>query len=1211
MPVNHLLPFALPRGRTGSTGRLTVYFSPRLKEGGRLGRYNAWEDWPSTLSGLSLLVRVNGTDITPNPVGIQASSAVWRAVFAPRTPVAPHRFVDFSDTPRQPMASSDFSERILELYLGMAREHPDGPPGGDALIALATAAGLNLESEGADNSLAEAAAYRAPMKNAVDVDEPVAEPEFDFHASVSLLGHHPELLRHLGLAVDLEVPGLPANPNSVRVTAGFGGGQATEAVLVTRTTADFLALPNPNPDFSEQADGFLRLAAEKAFLSLVDPHLAAARVSAAADSVVAEDSGVLPALATRALSLVRPDLTKTFGNRTRRQAELEDLLQKQLDGVGAPVELFAEDVTIGQRFDVLDQGAWRSLFERRSDAGYLFPRDPKLAIVPAADEGWNTTLLVTEQADVRPGPTDDVLTVAPTALFRLDDAVYRWSGWSGAVPAPGEVLDGATGAPAKISANEPAADQAAQVAVDYEVVPGSLPRLRFGRTYAMRARCVDLAGNSQPLTAKEGPDAAAPPETFGRLEPVAAPVVLRRTPRPVPGVGDNPEVLVLRSDIDVLDQDVAEVDRLLFPGRVGPDLCELHGLPAGGADPGSHAELARRDALDLTKQTVTDPVSGELIAAGAARQEIGYLSDPAIGGVRLGLPGDEVAVDLADTWPKRDTVRLVVAAGAGATEVKPDPDTDVRVFVPKAGIVGVAASFSIADGLLEHFALWQRLTSGDQAELQKQISGGAHWMFTPARPLTLVHAVRRPLLAPLVDDLDGGRTLGSSAVVLDGCLIASTTSTERVTMTATWTDLVDDPTLDAPEPRSTSVELGDLLVTRSDKNEVSVESLRAELHDTKRHLASVTLEAYTSFAAYFTEEKSLTLSTSRVLLDRRGVVGGSVEVTVVKTGAKAEPGADFTVNGPNGTLLRNPRGALPVGAAVRVRYIALPISRLSTEGDAKAFPILLPNTAVPPPPVVAEVIPSLAVDAAEGTRSGQLLRVYLARPWLVTGEGEQLAVIVEDDGSSGSVVGRDPITTGTGRDLTLTGDAFPRATSVVTDGGRTVLAHPVSFDPGSGRWYADVELAAGFGYRPFLQLVVARYQPDSIGGATLSSFVTLEPVRLGVVRSTQIVRRGSLVDAIVKGTRDLDNQIDIRLEQADPSVPDPDLTWQPVGDPVRLAVVRAGEETVWSGGIEVGPAKGRLRVVVEEVEPGRRTEDKRVVNVETVVFVETVELPPL
>ena len=97
---------------------------------------------------------------------------------------------------------------------------------------------------------------------------------------------------------------------------------------------------------------------------------------------------------------------------------------------------------------------------------------------------------------------------------------------------------------------------------------------------------------------------------------------------------------------------------------------------------------------------------------------------------------------------------------------------------------------------------------------------------------------------------------------------------------------------------------------------------------------------------------------------------------------------------------------------------------------------------------------------------------------------------------------------------------------------------------------------------------------------------------------------------IIKGTKDLDNQIDVRLEQADPSVPDPDLTWQPLGDPVRLAVVRAGEETVWSGSLDPGSAKGRLRVVVEEVEPGRRTEAQAVVDVETVVFVETVELPP-
>ena len=254
---------------------------------------------------------------------------------------------------------------------------------------------------------------------------------------------------------------LPANPTQVSVSTGFGGGQALEVELVTRTTADFLARPNPDPDHNEQAGGFLRLAAEKAFLSIVDPHLAASRVGAAADAVVGEDSGVLPALATRALSLVRPDLTKTFLNRTERQAELEDELQDNLTAGGPPVVLFAEDMTIGQRFDVLDQGVWRSLFERRSDIGYTFPRATGLAIVPGPDEGWNTTMLVTEQSDVRPEPNPDTdQPITPTALFRLDDAVYRWSGWSGAAPAPGGVLDGATGAPAKLSPNEPAADQA-------------------------------------------------------------------------------------------------------------------------------------------------------------------------------------------------------------------------------------------------------------------------------------------------------------------------------------------------------------------------------------------------------------------------------------------------------------------------------------------------------------------------------------------------------------------------------------------------------------------------------------------------------------------------------------------------------------------------------------------------------------------------------
>jgi hypothetical protein len=183
-----------------------------------------------------------------------------------------------------------------------------------------------------------------------------------------------------------------------------------------------------------------------------------------------------------------------------------------------------------------------------------------------------------------------------------------------------------------------------------------------------------------------------------------------------------------------------------------------------------------------------------------------------------------------------------------------------------------------------------------------------------------------------------------------------------------------------------------------------------------------------------------------------------------------------------------------------------------------------------------------------------------------------------------------------------------RAVDPAIDGVHDIAAHEVSFDSESGRWYADIELGPGFGYRPFLRMTLARFQPDSIGAA-LSSFVTLDPVRLGVVRQTSVTRTGNLVDVVVSGSKDLDNQIIATLEQADKTITDPDLRWQPVGKPVRLDRSQGGAKVTWKGALDLTGADP-LRVVIEELEPGRRTEGRTVVPVETVVFVEVVELPP-
>ncbi len=1234
MPVRHLLPFALPTGRTGRIGRLTVYLSPRLKEKGRLRDYPEFLDWPATLtSRLGLQVRIDGAVVSHRVVSAPPSSDVWTAVFGPRAPVNAHRFVDFSATVIQPMATSDFSTAVLDLYVRAAREHPDGPPGGGELLALARAAGL-LDGSGSDpepGSLAEAEAYRAPMDDP-DTGEPEA-PGFDVHASISLLGHHPELLRQLGLAIDLEVD-LSAAPTRVSVTTGYGGpgGLALEAGLVTMTTANFLAQPNPDPTLTEQDDGFLTLAAEKAFLSIVDPHLAASRLTQATRQARRHDEGSLPALATRALTLVRPDLTSAYANRTKRQAELEKKLRANLTAAGPPVQLFAEDLSIGQRLDVLDltDGTdWLSLFQRESVDGYSFPRAPELGIVPKPDEGWNTTILTTEQDDVRPEPNPDTdEPVQPSAVFRLDDAVYRWNGWSGAAPPPGRVLDSATGEPAAVDPNLPGSDQTAQVAVDYRVLPSSLPRLRFGKTYQMRARCVDLAGNSRDLSTVNDPVAAAPPEPFGRLEPITAPVVVRRSPRPEPGVGDLPDQLVLRSDYDIEDASVPSTDRLIFPGRVGQDLCELHGQPAGGADPASYADLAKRDARDLSDQTVTDPRTGEVVAGtarrpggpiepGPTRQDIQYLSDPATDGIRFVLPalGPEVAVPLPGTWPIRQAARLVVSAGEGPVVVDPDPETDLAVFVPKAEIVSVQTSFSIDPDFLDHFGLWQRLGSDAQADLGDLVTRGGHWLFTPARALTLVHAVRRPLLAPAVDALSVTRELASNLVTLNGVLAASRRSTDRVDLTGSWTDTIDDPNRSGPEPRSTRISLGNVRVTRDESDTVRVERLGTPLPDTKRHLARIELEAYSSFASFFTDEQTVEFLDEPVLLDPAGVVAGSVEIRLAD-GSRARIGDDVSVDGPSGTIERVEGGAVPSGTTATVRYVARPISRTSDEqGGPEPFEVLFSNTVAPPPPVVDEIVPASA-RGADGRHSGQVLRIYLTRPWLVSGDGEQLAVVIGSGaGAETTAVGRDPLLSSPELSTALTVDDFPRATSSLTETDGTRLAvHPVTFDTASQRWYADVELADRFGYRPFLRLALARYQPDSLRRATRSATVRVEPVRLGLVRQTSATSPTSdLVDVTVGGTDGLGNRVQVLVQQADPAIADSDLRWSSVGDPVILTAAppdaQTGRPTSWSGSVDVSAAVGAARLVIEELEPGRRDENGSIVEVWTTVFVEVVALP--
>lgn len=142
--------------------------------------------------------------------------------------------------------------------------------------------------------------------------------------------------------------------------------------------------------------------------------------------------------------------------------------------------LTADDLLLGYRIDVRPLGGeWFSLQQRtvtyrlheRGATGA--PSDAFVVIgAPGAlEEGHIKAFAATRDGAGR---------------LSADEIVARWSGWSLAVPTP------------NLTPQDPAPPHG-RFRWHFEVKEGSLPRLRFGVRYAMRARVADMAGGGLPL----------------------------------------------------------------------------------------------------------------------------------------------------------------------------------------------------------------------------------------------------------------------------------------------------------------------------------------------------------------------------------------------------------------------------------------------------------------------------------------------------------------------------------------------------------------------------------------------------------------------------------------------------------------------------------------------------------------------------------------
>ena len=460
-------------------------------------------------------------------------------------------------------------------------------------------------------------------------------------------------------------------------------------------------------------------------------------------------------------------------------------------------------------------------------------------------------------------------------------------------------------------------------------------------------------------------------------------------------------------------------------------------------------------------------------------------------------------------------------------------------------------------------------------------------------------------------------------------------STARLTLDAHWVDLVDDVRAAGPEPRRGGVPLGRFLTPRDTTSppRFEIADHRAELGDTRRHAATIELEAFSSFSSYFTEERAAELTTrTPTVVDRRGFARATVQV-VGADGRAATEGVDFVVGYANGTITALPKGRFARDRrGITVRYVPLPVSRTSSE-HSEQFEFVFPSTKAPPPPRVVEVVPAFSRQRTTSGENGDsehvvvhdggVLRLYLERPWNVTGDGEQLAVLLERSPGeipAASCVGRDPIVDGT--TVALTAASFTRNVAVAesADGLHDLVVHDVQYDAATSRWYTDIAVTTSM-YRPFLRLVVARYQVDSIAGEALSRTVTLDPVRLGVSRTT-LVRAGQATDTFDvtvtgpdhggmsadDGSADLlTNEVVVTHQRVDSAIADKDLRWQVDVSAVRLQRVANGATTTWSGTIDAPDDGTPRRLVIAEHEPALTGDEVPIAGIE-VVHIDVVDL---
>jgi len=893
---------------------------------------------------------------------------------------------------------------------------------------------------------AEWLAYeQVPMPKAVDL-----EKEFHFHKIVAAMNQYPTLLRELGLVIDLLVRRDAFTPSaaallSVEVELPPGSEDVVRVPDASPRTRTLLAetrfqpvpraIPAGQAGF-KVANGLLEIDPQSFALLQADVDGSGLKVMSFAESLLMQDDSLatnqIEPVTKKPRELGAPSLRNAglMLVHRRRGELLEATIKRQNDFNSAlPVKpiMFAQDLIRGYRIDIWDDvtGQWHSLCQRQA----IYNIDSGTVIIDVPAEEGTVRLAATTSRDENSNPD----------VIWLHETLVSWAGWSLCAPPPGKTIHHQTSAPDPDDPNkeivvheDPVGEPEAEVPPglrlesSFRPLPGTLPRLRYGRRYRIRARAVDLAGNSLVPQANdfgsEGPQTNAQP--YLRFDPISAPSIalVKRSPESTetPAEGESMERMAVRSLNDTPDLNsvptTQRTRRFAVPSRTTHREAEQHGmLDRGGiVDPAFYTMLSRQDN-SLERETVESPapltrapagdLPGPIIGPGPGLDgEPKRLSPPAkttyavlLEDAPLPYLPDPLAVEIAarildhPTFPADQIIRIPFYAGTQWPEALPfkieiyeNPadtprydEASRRLLIPLPKAVRATLRLSVMPNrtALSLLGVWNWLTPAQQTQQTIVVNGqtttrerlarnGQHWMLTPWRNIELVHAVQRPLITPALINLQIERRNGQTVAQPLFSATCSIASTDRVDLRANWNEPFDDG---PGKPVGNHARID--------------HAFSMKITEPKDYNAS--LDYTPAGTNLIANNSNPNASVGGAIPPRTGKLHEFHDTRYRRVEYWLEATSKFREFMTSALLIE---GGKPTEEHIRV--------------VGPKVRTWIPASAPPPAPEVLYVVPTFGWvrsaddDGRKSWRRGGGLRVYLNRPWNASGYGEMLAVVL-------------------------------------------------------------------------------------------------------------------------------------------------------------------------------------------------------------------------